>query len=72
MPKIFGAVLLGQQAGAAGVDEQRGVPGRQEARRRRGLGVRQRRAREVEQGPVEAAELEPVEHRGDLLRAGAR
>jgi hypothetical protein len=44
-----GPVLLGQDLRAARVDEQRGVPRRQEADRRRRLRVRQRRARHVEQ-----------------------
>src|SRR5918994_6203078 len=42
-------VLLGEDAGAARVDEQRRVPGRQEPRRRRRLGVRQQPPRNVEQ-----------------------
>ena len=59
-------VLLGQHAGAAGVHEQRRVPGRQEARRRGRAGIGQRPVRDVEQllavlGP-ERAQLQPRQH----------
>ena len=66
------AVVLADDQRAAGVDQQRGVPGRQEARRS-GDVAGQRRSREVEQlGAVlggEAAQLEPGEV--DLGRAEA-
>src|SRR6188768_2258214 len=40
------AVLLGQDSGPAGVDQQRGVPDGEEARRHRRLGVGERGAGE--------------------------
>ena len=61
----LGAVLLRQDQGAAAVDEQRGVPGRQEARRGRGVGVGQRQSRQVDERPArlvaEAAQLHALD-----------
>ena len=66
------AVLLGQDQRAAGVGEQRGVPGAEEAHRRGRVGVRQRQVGEVEQlGAVlglEAAQRQPLERRLDVAR----
>ena len=47
--KTFEPVLLGQDLRPAGVDEQGRVPDRQKARRRRGLGLGKRQAREVDE-----------------------
>ncbi len=47
--KIARPVLLREDAGAPRVDEQDRVPGREEAHRRRRLGVRERSAREIEE-----------------------
>ncbi len=74
--KDLRAMLLGQDPRPAGVDEQRRVPGRQEADRRRLLGIGQRAACDVEQlvavlGP-EAAQAHAVEDRGQLTRRQAR
>ena len=63
-------VLLGEHARATRVDEEDGVPGREEAHRCGRLGIRQRRAREVEElaaGLVaEAPELQALEDRREV------
>ena len=70
-------VLLGQQAGPARVDEQRRVPGGQEARRRGRVRIRQRAAGDVEQllaGRLRAErpQLEPPEHSAERREREAR
>ena len=69
-------VLLGEHAGPTYVDEQDGVPGRQEPNRRRSVGWRERRAREVEElaaGLVaEAPEPQPSERRAEVARLQSR
>ena len=69
-------VLLGQHACPARVDQQHRVPGGQEARRRRGLGVRQGRARQVEQLlavlPAHDPQPHPAEGPGHLARGQPR
>src|SRR3954470_9783451 len=69
------AVLLRQDPGAAGVDEQRGVPGGQEPDGGGRLWIGQGRARQVEElGAVfrgETAKLELLEDGADPLRVQA-
>ena len=68
-------MLLGEDTRPPRVDEEDGVPGRQETHRRGRLGMRERRAREVEELAArlvaEAAQRQPLERRCDVARLHA-